>query len=79
MPDQRPLLVVEKNGHTTVVSGWKAVLLAIGAMLSGIAALIFLGLVFFGIALTVGAVLLVVVPAAIIAGVAASFLRRDGR
>ena len=79
MQDQRPLLVVEKNGRTTVVTGWRAVLLALGAVLSGIAALVFLGFVFIGIALTVGTVLLVVVPAAILLALITSLFRRTPR
>jgi hypothetical protein len=79
MQDQRPLLVVEKNGRTTVVTGWRAVLLALGALLSGIAALVFLGFVFIGIALTIGTVLLIVVPAAILLALITSLFRRNPR
>ncbi|MFA5900162.1 MAG: hypothetical protein WC829_13750 [Hyphomicrobium sp.] len=76
MREDRSLIVVEKNGQTTVVTGWRAVLLAVGALLGALAAFIFLAFIFFGIALTVGAVLLVVVPAAIIVGVLGSLFRR---
>lgn len=77
MREDRPLLVVEKNGQTTVVTGWRAVLLTIGALLGAIAAFIFLAFIFFGIALTVGAVLLIAVPAAIIAAVFGSLFGRQ--
>ena len=56
------MLVVEKNGRTTVVSGWRAWLLAFAAVLGAIAAFFFLTFVFLGIALTIGAVVLVAVP-----------------
>jgi hypothetical protein len=56
------MLVVEKNGRTTVVSGWRAWLLAFGVVLGAIAAFFFLDFVFVGIALTIGAVVLVALP-----------------
>ena len=52
------MLVVEKNGRTAVVSGWRAWLLALGVVLGAVAALGFLAFIFLGIALTIGAVLL---------------------
>lgn len=76
MHEDKPLIVVERNGQTTVVTGWRAWLLALGALLSGVAALVFLGFVFLGLAVTVGAVLLVVVPAAILVAVAGALLGR---
>lgn len=66
MAEDRPVLIVERNGRSTVVTGWRAMLLAAGAMLSGLAALVFLAFLFLGIALTVGAVLLIAVPVAIV-------------
>jgi hypothetical protein len=62
------MIVIQRNGQTTVISGWRAWL--IGAAVSLVAILV-IGLVAFvmlGVALTVGAVLLVVVP--VVAGVA---------
>lgn len=59
------MLVVEKNGRTAVVSGWRAWLLALGVVLGAVAALALLAFVFLGIALTIGAVLLVAVPVVI--------------
>ena len=56
------MLVVEKNGRTTVVSGWRAWLLAFGVVLGAIAAFFVLAFVFLGIALTIGAVVLVALP-----------------
>lgn len=66
MAEDRPVVIVERNGRSTVVTGWRAMLLAAGAMLSGLAALVFLAFLFLGIALTVGAVLLIAVPVAIV-------------
>ncbi|KAB2943918.1 MAG: hypothetical protein K8F92_04115 [Hyphomicrobium sp.] len=70
------MLVVEKNGRTTVVSGWRAWLLAFGVVLGAVATLVILGFVFLGIALTIGAVLLVAVPAIIILAVFGSLFSR---
>jgi hypothetical protein len=69
------MLVIQRNGQTTVVSGWRAWLLA---------ALIFVGLTFLfaviafvvlGLALTVTAVLLIVLPVAIGVTILASVLQ----
>ena len=56
------MLVVEKNGRTTVVSGWRAWLMALGVVLGAVAAIGFLVFIFLSVALTIGAVLLVAVP-----------------
>jgi len=78
MAEDRPVLIVERNGRSTVVTGWRAMPLAAGAMLSGLAALVFLAFLFLGIALTVGAVLLIAVPVAIVLA-AVSALAGRGR
>jgi hypothetical protein len=70
------MLVVEKNGQTTVVSGWRAWLLAFGAILVAVAAFFFLAFVFLGIALTIGAVVLVVLPVAIAIALIGSLVGR---
>ncbi len=59
------MLVVDKNGCTTVVSGWRAWLLASGLVLGAVAAFFFLAFVFLGIALTIGAVVLIALPVAV--------------
>ena len=72
MSEDRTLLVIGRDGKTTVVTGWRAALLAAGALLGGVAALIIAAILFVGVAATIGAVLLVVIPAAlIVAGVGA--------
>ncbi|MFA5892225.1 MAG: hypothetical protein WDA27_14970 [Actinomycetota bacterium] len=53
------MLVVENNGRTTVVSGWRAWVMALGVVVG------FLGFIFLSVALTIGAVLLIAVPVAI--------------
>ena len=56
------MLVVEKNGQTTIVSGWRAWILALGVVLGVVAVITLMSFVFIGIALTIGAVLLIAVP-----------------
>ena len=71
------MLVVENNGRTTVVSGWRAWLMALGVVLGVVAVVGFLGFIFLSVALTIGAVLLIAVPVAIgFAIVGALFGRR---
>lgn len=70
------MLVVEKNGRTTVVSGWRAWLLALGVVVGAVAVFVILGFVFVGIALTIGAVLLVALPVAIALAIFGSLFGR---
>jgi hypothetical protein len=76
MRDERPVFIVEKNGRPTVVTGWQAVLLTVFSVFIAIAVLALLAIVFLGVAVTLGAVALVVVPAALIAGAVTAFMRR---
>jgi hypothetical protein len=72
------MLVVEKNGQTTVVSGWRAWLMALGVVLGAVAVMGFLAFIFLSVALTIGAVLLVAVPIVIgFAIVGSLFSRRS--
>ncbi|HWK34400.1 MAG TPA: hypothetical protein VNR51_12065 [Hyphomicrobium sp.] len=59
------MLVVQRNGQTTIISGWKAWLMGLGLVLSAIAGFVLLAFLLIGIAITIGALLLVIVPAAI--------------
>jgi hypothetical protein len=69
------MIVIERNGKTTVLTGWRAWLAGAAAVL--IATLMIAGVAFlaFGLALTVGLVLLIVVPVAIGVGLIASLFR----
>lgn len=68
------MLVIQRNGRTTVVTGWRAWLLAalIFAALTLLMAVI--AFVVLRIAVTLGAVLLIVVPVAIGVAILASLL-----
>lgn len=79
MSEERPVFVVERNGRATVVTGWRAMLLTAGALLSGLFALVFVAFVFLGIALTVGAVLLIALPVALVLAAASALMGRRGQ
>ncbi len=64
MRQERQMVVIQRNGRTTVVTGWRAVLLGLGAMLGGMAALVFVGFV---------------VPAAIAVAILGSLFGRGSR
>jgi hypothetical protein len=69
----RTVIVTTRSGTIRVVSGWRAwlaaaVVLMVFALLMGLVAFLLLGA-----AITIGAVLLIVVPIAIVLGVIASF------
>jgi hypothetical protein len=72
------MLVVEKNGQTTVVSGWRAWLMALAVVLGAVAAIGFLAFIFLSVALTIGAVLLVAVPIVIGFAIVGSLFSRRG-
>ena len=72
------MLVVEKNGRTTVVSGWRAWLMALGVVLGAVAVIAFLAFIFLSVALTIGAVLLVAVPIVIGFAIVGSLFSRRG-
>lgn len=62
------MLVIQRNGKTTVITGWRAWL--IGAVVFASVSLL-MGLIVFvalGVAVTIGAILLIVIP--VIAGIA---------
>ena len=62
------MILMTRNGRKTVVTGWRAWLLGLGLFAATTALLLAIAFVLLGVAITVGAMLLVVVPVA--AGVA---------
>ena len=73
------MLVIQRNGRTTVVTGWRAWLLA-GPILVGLTLLLaVIAFAVLGLALTVSAVLLIVLPIAIGVAILASLLQRGPR
>jgi hypothetical protein len=59
------MIVVTRNGKTTVVTGWRAWLVGVVVFLAAMALLLVIAFVILGMAITVGAVLLIVVPVAV--------------
>ena len=73
------MIVISRNGRTVVYRGWQAWLL--GTVMLAAAWLIFalLAALWIGAAITIGFALLLIVPAALVAGLIASlFNRRSG-
>jgi hypothetical protein len=62
------MIVIDRNGKTTVISGWRAWLAAAGVFVLMMAVLWIIALVMLGVAITVGTILLIVVP--VVVGVA---------
>jgi hypothetical protein len=74
------MIVIQRNGKTTVVTGWQAWLLGAAAFAVTTVVLAFVFLVLLGVAITVWAALLIVVPVLIgIALIASVFQRPPGR
>jgi hypothetical protein len=69
------MLVISRNGRTTVLTGWRAWLAGIAIFAA--ASLLFFVIVFvlLGVAITVGTVLLIVVPVAAGLAILASLFR----
>ena len=71
------MIVIQRNGRTTVITGWQAWL--IGAV-AFVLTTLFIGVVAFvllGLAITVGAVLMIVIPVAIGLALISSLFRRS--
>lgn len=70
------MIVIQRNGETTVISGWRAWL--VGAVAFIVATLLIAVVVFvmLGVAITIGAVLMIVLPVAIGLALIASLFRR---
>jgi hypothetical protein len=62
------MIVITRNGKATVVTGWRAWLMGVAVFATATALLFVIAFVMLSVAITAGAVLLIVVPVA--AGVA---------
>jgi hypothetical protein len=69
------MIVISRNGKTTVLTGWRAWLAIAGMMMAAWLFLAFLAFIVIGTAVTIGALLLILVPAAVLAGLLASLFR----
>lgn len=70
------MIVITRNGQTTVIRGWRAWLLGALAFVVSLAALAVFAFLFFGMALTIGLVALIAIPALAITGLLASVFGR---
>lgn len=70
------MIVINRNGQPTVITGWRAWLIGAVAFVAGVLLFGVIVFVMLGVAITVGAVLLVVVPTAIVIAFLASALGR---
>ena len=69
------MIVVTRNGKTTVVTGWRAWLVGVVVFVAAMALLFVIAFVILGMAITVGAALLIVVPVAVGVALLASLFR----
>jgi hypothetical protein len=70
------MIVIQRNGQTTVITGWQAwlvgaVAFVVATLLTGVMVFVLLG-----VAITVGAVLMIVIPVAVGLALIASLFRR---
>jgi hypothetical protein len=71
------MIVIEHNGKTTVVTGWRAWLLGAAAFVATSAVLAFVFFVVLGVAITVWAAILIMIPVLVgIALIASVFQQR---
>ncbi len=68
------MIVIQRNGETIVLTGWREWLVKIIVFLAAILLFAIIAFLMFGLAVTVGAILLVVFPAAIIVGLLGTML-----
>jgi hypothetical protein len=73
------MLVIQRNGHTTVITGWRAWLLAAAVFVGVTLLMALVAFVLLGAAVTVGAILLIVAPVAIGVALIASLFQPRAR
>jgi hypothetical protein len=71
----RHMIVITRNGKTTVITGWRAWLIGVAVFVAATALLFVIAFVMLGVAITVGAVLLIAVPVAVGVALLASLFR----
>ncbi|RUP00191.1 hypothetical protein [Hyphomicrobium sp.] len=70
------MIVITRNGETTVLTGWREWLFKIVVFMAAILLFGVIAFVMFGLAITIGAVALVVIPAVIIVALIGSLFGR---
>ena len=64
------MIVIERNGRTTVITGWRAWLVGIVALAAVWLVLALLAFLWIGAAITIGIAFLLIVPALVLVAVA---------
>ena len=73
----RRVIVVTRNGQQTVITGWRAWLLGLAALLVAWIVLALSVFVLVGVAISVGLALLLLIPAIAIVALVGSLMRRE--
>jgi hypothetical protein len=68
------MIVIQRNGETIVLTGWREWLVKIVVFMAAILLFAVIAFLMFGLAVTIGAIALVVIPAAIIVGLLGTVL-----
>lgn len=72
----RSVIIIERNGHRTAITGWRAWLAEAGVFAVLVLLFALIALVLFGVAITVGVVLAFLIPAAIVLALVATIFNR---
>jgi hypothetical protein len=72
------MIVITRNGETTVLTGWREWLVKIVVFMAAILLFAIIAFLMFGLAVTVGAIALVVIPAVIIVALLGSMFGARG-
>jgi len=73
----RRVIVITRNGRTVVITGWRAWLMGFGAMLLAWFALAVIVFALVGVAISVGVILLLLIPAIVIVSLVGSLMRKE--
>ena len=73
----RRVIVITRNGKTTIISGWRAWVFGAGVLLGAWLALGLIVFLLVGVAITAGVVLLLLVPALTIVALLNVLMRRE--
>ena len=73
----RRVIVITRNGRTIAITGWRAWLTGVGAALLAWFALAVIVFALVGVAISVGVVLLLLIPAIVIVSVVSSLMRKE--
>ena len=73
----RRVIVITRNGRTVVITGWRAWLMGFAAMLVAWFALAAIVFALVGVAISVGVILLLLIPAIVIVSIVGSLMRKE--